>query len=88
MAEDIYKETIFECLSTMPDYFFFLLRNKKEMNDVINFSIEMTKSIFYAGLGEHSGNMAFKNPNYEKVRKHLHGLSIAYKFIYPQPNVK
>lgn len=88
MAEDIYNNKMWEYLKIVPAHFFFLLRNRKEMNDVIDVAIDMTKKYFYDCLGEHRGNMSFKNANDDKVRQHLRGLSIAYKFIYPQPDVK
>ncbi|EAA2726987.1 TPA: hypothetical protein ACF7JB_003805 [Salmonella enterica] len=81
-AECLYNHYMNKRLRNQPVYFHHLLKNKKDMNEVIENIIEKTKSLFYGAEGEQKAERIFGSVNYVKVKQHLRQLWIVYKCVY------
>lgn len=81
-AECFYNRYMNKRLRNTPVHFYHLLKNKDDMNEVIEDVIEKTKNHFYGCGDGRELNRISGEVNYAKVKKQLHGLWIAYKFIY------
>ncbi|EPC9279288.1 hypothetical protein ACR3QJ_000815 [Citrobacter freundii] len=58
------------------------LKNKEDMNVVIENIIEKTKVCFYGGEGEQKAERISGSVNYVKVKQHLRRLWFVYKCVY------
>ncbi|HAV0411204.1 TPA: hypothetical protein JFW75_000947 [Salmonella enterica] len=81
-AVDSYNRYMNKRLRNQPVHFYHLLKNKKDMNEVIERIIEKTKNSFYGTEGEQKAERISGNVNYVKVKQHLRQLWIVYKCVY------
>lgn len=81
-AADSYNRYMNKRLRNQPVHFYHLLKNKKDMNEVIERIIEKTKNSFYGTEGEQKAERIFVSVNYVKVKQHLRRLWIVYKCVY------
>ncbi|EHN8808668.1 hypothetical protein QFX71_003737 [Citrobacter amalonaticus] len=63
-------------------HFYHFLKNKEDMNEVIENIIEKTKVCFYGAEGEQEVERISGSVNYAKVKQHLRQLWIVYKCVY------
>lgn len=63
-------------------HFYHFLKNKEDMNEVIENIIEKTKVCFYGAEGEQEVERISGSVNYAKVKQHLRQLRIVYKCVY------
>lgn len=69
-------------LRNQPTHFYHLLKNKEDMNEVIENIVGKTKVRFYGAGGEQKAERISGSVNYVKVKQHLRRLCIIYKCIY------
>ncbi|ECE5989479.1 hypothetical protein DLB09_08890 [Salmonella enterica subsp. salamae] len=81
-AECLYNHYMNKRLRNQPVHFYHLLKNKEDMNEVIEHIIEKTKNIFYGTEGEQKSERISGSVNYAKVKQHLRQLWIIYKCVY------
>ncbi|EAQ7293193.1 hypothetical protein CRQ46_06475 [Salmonella enterica] len=81
-AEDSYNRYMNKRLRNQPVHFYHLLKNKEDMNEVIENIIEKTKVHFYGTEGEQEKDRISGSVNYAKVKQHLRQLWIVYKCVY------
>ncbi|EDV1503197.1 hypothetical protein ZQ34_000984 [Salmonella enterica subsp. salamae] len=81
-AECLYNHYMNKWLRNQPVHFYHLLKNKEDMNEVIEHIIEKTKNIFYGTEGEQKAEWISGSVNYVKVKQHLRQLWIVYKCVY------
>ncbi|ECF6265200.1 hypothetical protein FOK27_16820 [Salmonella enterica] len=81
-AADSYNRYMNKRLRNQSVHFYHLLKNKVDMNEVIENIIKKTKSRFYGTEGEQEAERFSGNVNYAKVKQHLHQLWIVYKCVY------
>ncbi|EAB9742142.1 hypothetical protein OD218_004578 [Salmonella enterica] len=81
-AECLYNHYMNKRLRNQSVYFYHLLKNKKDMNEVIENIIEKTKVYFYGTEGEQKAERISGSVNYVKVKQHLRQLWIVYKCVY------
>ena len=80
-------ECCFNCymnkrLQNQSVHFYHLLKNKEDMNEVIENIIEKTKVCFYGAEGEQKKERISGSVNYAKVKQHLRQLWIVFKCVY------
>ncbi|ECD9326520.1 hypothetical protein CSO42_004314 [Salmonella enterica subsp. houtenae] len=63
-------------------YLYNFLKNKEDMNEVIENIIEKTKVCFYGAEGEQKAERISGSVNYVKVKQHLRRLWLVYKCVY------
>ncbi|HDX8600569.1 TPA: hypothetical protein RQO23_003370 [Klebsiella oxytoca] len=81
-AADSYNRYMNKRLRNQPVHFYHLLKNKADMNEVIENIIEKTKKSFYGTEGEQKEERSFGSVNYVKVKQHFRRLWIVYKCVY------
>lgn len=81
-AEYCYNRYMNKRLRNQSAHFYYLLKNKEDMNEVIENIIEKTKNDFYGAGGEQKVERISGNVNYVKVKQHLRRLWIVYKCVY------
>ncbi|ECE3715402.1 hypothetical protein IB325_004485 [Salmonella enterica subsp. enterica serovar Ank] len=81
-AEQYYNHYMNKRLRNQPVHFYHLLKNKEDMNEVIENIIEKTKVCFYGAEGEQKAGRISGSVNYVKVKQHLRRLWIIYKCVY------
>ncbi|EOX8447182.1 hypothetical protein [Salmonella enterica] len=81
-AERLYNHYMDKRLRNQPVHFYHLLKNKEDMNELIENIIKKTKSRFYGTEGEQEVERISGNVNYAKVKQHLRQLWIIYKCVY------
>ena len=81
-AADSYNRYMNKRLRNQPVHFYHLLKNKEDMNEVIENIIDKTKSRFYGAEGEQKKERISGSVNYVKVKQHLRQLWIVYKCVY------
>lgn len=81
-TEYLYNHYMNKRLRNQPVHFYHLLKNKEDMNEVIEHIIEKTKNIFYGTEGEQKSERISGSVNYVKVKQHLRQLWIVYKCVY------
>ncbi|EPY0179185.1 hypothetical protein ACW3ST_004614 [Salmonella enterica subsp. salamae serovar 42:b:e,n,x,z15] len=81
-AEQYYNHYMNKRLRNQPVHFYHLLKNKEDMNEVIENIIKKTKCRFYGIEGEQKAERISGNVNYAKVKQHLRQLWIVYKCVY------
>ncbi|HDC2125795.1 TPA: hypothetical protein O7X39_004444 [Salmonella enterica] len=81
-AECLYNHYMNKLLRNQPVHFYHLLKNKEDMNEVIENIIQKTKVRFYGAEGEQKVERISGNVNYAKVKQHLRQLWIIYKCVY------
>ncbi|CBG88812.1 hypothetical protein [Citrobacter rodentium] len=81
-TEYLYNHYMNKRLRNQPVHFYHLLKNKEDMNEVIENIIEKTKNIFYGTGGEQKTERISGSVNYVKVKQHLRQLWIVYKCVY------
>ncbi|ORT75039.1 MULTISPECIES: hypothetical protein [Citrobacter] len=81
-AEYSYNHYMNKRLRNQSVHFYHLLKNKKDMNEVIENTIEKIKVHFYGAEGEQKAERITGSVNYVKVKQHLRQLWIVYKCVY------
>ncbi|EEC0303674.1 hypothetical protein KV686_003620 [Salmonella enterica] len=81
-AECCYNCYMNKRLRNQPVHFYHLLKNKEDMNEVIENIIEKTKIHSYGTEGEQEAERISGSINYVKVKQHLRQLWIVYKCVY------
>ncbi|MFP5735348.1 MULTISPECIES: hypothetical protein [Salmonella] len=81
-AADSYNRYMNKRLRNQSVHFYHLLKNKGDMNEVIEDIIEKTKVRFYGAEGELKAERISGSVNYAKVKQHLRQLWIVYKCVY------
>ncbi|ECF6041825.1 TPA: hypothetical protein JDC27_000978 [Salmonella enterica subsp. salamae] len=81
-AECLYNHYMDKRLRNQPVHFYHLLKNKEDMNELIENIIGKTKSSFYASEDEQKAERISGSVNYAKVKQHLRQLWIVYKCVY------
>ncbi|ECE6307668.1 hypothetical protein DRA31_06465 [Salmonella enterica subsp. enterica] len=81
-AECLYNHYMNKRLRNQPVHFYHLLKNKEDMNEVIEDIIGKTKNSFYASEDEQKAERISGSVNYVKVKQHLRQLWIVYKCVY------
>lgn len=81
-AADSYNRYMNKRLRNQPVHFYHLLKNKGDMNEVIENIIDKTKSRFYGAEGEQKKERISGSVNYAKVKQHLRQLWIVFKCVY------
>lgn len=81
-AEQYYNHYMNKRLRNQPVHFYHLLKNKEDMNEVIENIIDKTKNSFYASEDEQKAERISVSVNYVKVKQHLRQLWIVYKCVY------
>ncbi|HBM2984819.1 TPA: hypothetical protein LVL87_002387 [Klebsiella oxytoca] len=81
-AECLYNHYMNKRLQNQSVHFYHLLKNKEDMNEVIEHIIVKTKNIFYGTEGEQKSERISGSVNYVKVKQHLRQLWIVYKCVY------
>lgn len=81
-AADSYNRYMNKRLRNQSVHFYHLLKNKEDMNEVIEHIIEKTEVRFYGAEGEQKAKQISGSVNYVKVKQHLHRLWIIYKCVY------
>lgn len=81
-AAGSYNRYMNKRLRNQPVHFYHLLKNKEDMNEVIENIIKETKSSFYGAEGEQKVERISGSFNYVKVKQHLRQLWIVYKCVY------
>lgn len=81
-ATDSYNRYMNKRLRNQSVHFYHLLKNKEDMNEVIENIIEKTKKSFYGTEGEQKKERIFGSVNYAKVKQYLRELWIVYKSVY------
>ncbi|EJH7013977.1 hypothetical protein NFT50_003181 [Salmonella enterica] len=81
-AECLYNHYMNKRLRNQSVHFYHLLKNKEDMNEVIENIIEKTKNSFYEIGGEQKVERISGSVNYVKVKQHLRRLWIIYKCVY------
>ncbi|HAU3144460.1 TPA: hypothetical protein JDD71_000891 [Salmonella enterica subsp. salamae] len=81
-AEDWYNLYMNKRLRNQSVHFYHLLKNKEDMNEVIENIIDKTKNSFYGTEGEQKAERISGSVNYVKVKQHLRQLWIVYKCVY------
>ena len=80
-AADSYNRYMNKRLRNQPVHFYHLLKNKEDMNKVIENIIQKTKNRFYGAEGEQEAERISGSVNYVKGKQHLHQLWIVYKCV-------
>ncbi|MBZ7657128.1 hypothetical protein FML22_17520, partial [Klebsiella oxytoca] len=70
-AADSYNRYMNKRLRNQSVHFYHLLKNKEDMNEVIENIIEKTKSSLYGTEGEQKAGRISGSVNYVKVKQHL-----------------
>ncbi|EEP0951960.1 hypothetical protein HAY43_004679, partial [Salmonella enterica] len=73
-AADSYNSYMNTRLRNQPVHFYHLLKNKEDMNEVIENIIDKTKNSFYGTEGEQKAERISGSINYVKVKQHLRQL--------------
>lgn len=81
-AECLYNHYMNKRLRNQSVHFYHLLKNKKDMNEVIENIIEKTKVYFYGTEGEKKAERISGSINYVKVKQHLRRVWFVYKCVY------
>ncbi|EDV3055039.1 hypothetical protein HU71_004556 [Salmonella enterica subsp. enterica] len=81
-AEDSYNRYMNKRLRNQSVHFYHLLKNKEDMNEVIENIIRETKVRFYGAEGEQEKDRISGSVKYAKVKQHLRQLWIVYKCVY------
>lgn len=81
-AECLYNHYMDKRLRNQPVHFYHLLKNKEDMNELIENIIGKTKSRFYGTEGEQEVERISGSVDYVKVKQHLRRLWIVYKCVY------
>ncbi|WP_316435766.1 hypothetical protein [Klebsiella pasteurii] len=81
-VEYCYNRYMNKRLRNQSVHFYHLLKNKENMNEVIENIIEKTKESFYGTEGEQKAKRISGSVNYVKVKQHLRQLWIVYKCVY------
>ncbi|OKB31286.1 hypothetical protein A9F10_25025 [Klebsiella pneumoniae] len=82
-AEYSYNHYMNKRLRNQPVHFYHLLKNKMDMNEVIEKYYRENKGPFFMGLkGEQKAERITGSVNYVKVKQHLRQLWIVYKCVY------
>lgn len=81
-AADSYNCYMNKRLRNQPVHFYHLLKNKEDMNEVIENIIDKTKNSFYGAEGEQEKYRMSGSVNYAKVKQHLRQFWIVYKYVY------
>ncbi|EHA8896513.1 hypothetical protein JHW15_002830 [Salmonella enterica subsp. enterica] len=81
-AECLYNHYMNKRLQNQSVDFYHLLKNKEDMNEVIENIIGKTKIRFYGAEGELKAEWISGSVNYVKVKQHLRRLWIIYKCVY------
>ncbi|MEY7146804.1 hypothetical protein [Klebsiella oxytoca] len=81
-AADSYNRYMNKRLRNQPVHFSHLLKNKEDMNEVIEHLIDKTKNTFYGTEGVQKAERISGSVNYVKVKKHLRRLWFGYKCVY------
>ncbi|EDK1589463.1 hypothetical protein AH783_24805 [Salmonella enterica subsp. enterica serovar Rubislaw] len=81
-AESLYNYYMNKRLRNQPVHFYHLLKNKEDMNEVIENIIDKTKNTFYGTEGEQKAERISGSVNYVKVKQHLRRLWFVYKYVY------
>lgn len=81
-AADSYNRYMNKRLRNQPVHFYHLLKNKEDMNEVIENIIQKTKNRFYGAEGEQEAERISGSVNYVKVKQNLRQLWIVYKCVY------
>ncbi|HDX8711869.1 TPA: hypothetical protein RQO21_004330 [Klebsiella michiganensis] len=81
-AECLYNHYMNKRLRNQSVHSYHFLKNKEDMNEVIENIIEKTKVCFYGAESEQKAERISGSVNYVKVKQHLHRLWIIYKCVY------
>lgn len=81
-AEYCYNRYMNKRLRNQSMHSYHFLKNKEDMNEVIEHIIEKTKNCFYGVEGEQKTERISGSVNYVKVKQHLRRLWIIYKCVY------
>lgn len=81
-AEYCYNRYMNKRLRNQPVHFYHLLKNKEDMNELIENIIDKTKIRFYGTEDGHKAERISGSVNYAKVKQHLRQLWIIYKCVY------
>ncbi|MDM3521981.1 hypothetical protein OGW13_18935 [Citrobacter sp. Ca225] len=81
-AGDSYNRYMNKRLRNQPVHFYHLLKNKEDMNEVIEHIIGKTKNSFYGTEDEQKAERISGSVNYVKVKQHLRQIWIVYKCVY------
>ena len=81
-AADSYNRYMNKRLRNQPVHFYHLLKNKEDMNELIENIIEKAKNIFYVSEDEQKAERISGSVNYVKVKQHLRQLWIVFKCVY------
>lgn len=81
-AECLYNHYMDKRLRNQPVHFYHLLKNKEDMNELIENIIGKTKNSFYASEDKQKAERISGSVNYVKVKQHLRQLWIVYKCVY------
>lgn len=81
-AEYCYNRYMNKRLQNQSVHSYHFLKDKEDMNKVIENIIEKTKVCFYGAEGEQKAGRVSGSVNYVKVKQHLRRLLIIYKCVY------
>lgn len=81
-AADSYNRYMNKRLRNQSVHFYHLLKNKEDMNEVIENIIDKTKLRFYGAEGEQKAKRISGSVNYVKVKQHLRRLWFVYRCVY------
>lgn len=81
-AEYCFNRYMNKRLRNQSVHFYHFLKNKEDMNEVIENIIEKTKACFYGAEGGQEVERISGSVNYAKVKQHLRQLWIVYKCVY------
>ncbi|EEE2001561.1 hypothetical protein CI266_001834 [Salmonella enterica subsp. enterica serovar Kotte] len=81
-AADSYSRYMNKRLRNQSVHFYHLLKNKEDMNELIENIIRETKVRFYGAEGEQEKDRISGSVNYAKVKQHLRQFWIVYKCVY------
>ncbi|HDH0905256.1 hypothetical protein [Klebsiella pasteurii] len=81
-AECLYNHYMNKRLRNQSVHSYHFLKNKEDMNEVIENIIEKTKVRFYGDEGEQKAERISGSVNYVKVKQHLRRLWIVYQCVY------
>lgn len=81
-AECLYNHYMNKRLRNQSVHSYHFLKNKEDMNEVIENIIDKTKNSFYGIGGEQKAERISGSVNYVKVKQHLRRLWIIYKCVY------